>query len=282
MHSARERIYMFTDMLTNVQKNAPLIHNITNYVTANDCANALLACGASPVMADSIDDAAEITSSCDGLCINLGTLHRERIPVMLAAGTLSNKFKHPVLLDPVGVGASTFRMEAAKTLIDQIHFTAIRGNLSEIKALAYGTESANGVDAGQADQITEENLPALISFAKDFAGAFHCVVIITGIMDIVADTDTAYLIRNGHDMMRHLTGTGCQLSALTTAFLAANPEHAAEAAAAAVSMFGCCGEIAAARLSRSDGTYTFRNYLMDAVFRMTPEHLERSASYEIY
>ena len=127
---------MFKDMLENVRKNCPLIHNITNYVTVNDCANILLACGASPIMADDKEEAAEITSICAGLNINIGTLNSLTTASMLIAGKRANELNHPILLDPVGAGASKLRTDTALQLLEEVKFTVIRGNISEIKTLA--------------------------------------------------------------------------------------------------------------------------------------------------
>ena len=176
---------MFGEMLQNVRKKRPLIHSITNFVTVNDCANILLACGASPIMADDEREAAEITSACDGLCINIGTLSSRTIPSMLAAGKKANELCHPVVLDPVGVGASQFRTDTAFKLLNNIHFSVIRGNISEIKTLALGTGSAKGVDADIADRFTEETLDKAVAFAKSFSEKTGSVIAITGKTDIV-------------------------------------------------------------------------------------------------
>ena len=138
---------MLGKMLENVRTKTPLVHNITNYVTVNDCANILLACGGSPIMADDLDDVKDITKICTALNINIGTIQRDLIPSMLAAGRISNSLNHPVLLDPVGAGASRIRTETSLELIENIKFTAIRGNISEIKAIALGSGGARGVDA---------------------------------------------------------------------------------------------------------------------------------------
>ena len=135
---------MFQEMLENVRKTCPLIHNITNYVTVNDCANVLLACGGSPIMADDAEEAEEITSICGGLNINIGTLNQRTIPAMQKAGKKANELGHPAVLDPVGAGASKLRTETAKNLMENIQFTVIRGNISEIKALALGEGGAGG------------------------------------------------------------------------------------------------------------------------------------------
>ena len=273
---------MLKEMLGNVRKNCPLIHNITNYVTVNDCANVLLACGASPIMSDDVDEAEDITSLCGGLNINIGTLNQRTIPAMHKAGKRANALGHPVVLDPVGAGASRLRTETAKGLMEHIKFTVIRGNISEIKALALGTGGARGVDADVADQVTKENLQQAVAFAKGFAAKTGAVIAITGAIDIVADAEKAYCIYNGHPMMSSVTGTGCQLSAVTAAYVTANPKTPLEATAAAVCLMGICGEKAFARLTEGDGSGTYRTYMMDAVFGLTGEELERLAKYDIF
>ena len=144
--------------LENVRCMAPLIHNITNYVTANDVANVLLACGASPIMADEEAEVEEITAHCQGLNLNLGTLHQKKIPAMVKAGKMANNLGHVVVLDPVGVGASSFRKQTVEQLLKEVQFDAIRGNISEIKTLASLNSSGKGVDADNTDTVTEDNL----------------------------------------------------------------------------------------------------------------------------
>ena len=133
---------MFQNMLENVRAKCPLIHNITNYVTVNDCANIIIACGAAPIMADDRDEAAEITSLCGGLNINIGTLNSRTIASMFLAGKRANELGHPVVLDPVGAGASKLRTDTAIQLLEEVKFTVIRGNISEIKSLASGHRRA--------------------------------------------------------------------------------------------------------------------------------------------
>lgn len=272
---------MLHKMLENVRKTCPLIHNITNYVTVNDCANMVLACGASPIMADDKDEVEDITAVCAGLNINIGTLNSRTVASMLLAGKRANQLRHPVVLDPVGAGASKRRTETAMRLVNEIRFSVIRGNISEIKTLASGSGTTKGVDADVADSVTEETLEDVVAFAKTFAEKTGAVIAITGAIDIVADSKKAYCIRNGHPMMSSVTGTGCQLSAMTAAFVTANPLHPLEAAAAAVSAMGLAGEIAHGRLSKQDGSATYRNYIIDAIYNMTPEVLEKGANYEV-
>lgn len=272
---------MFGPMLANVQKKKPLIHGITNYVTANDCANVLLACKASPIMADDIGEVEEITALCNGLVLNLGTLNQRTIPSMLAAGKKANERGIPVILDPVGAGASKLRTQTAERLLEELEIGVIRGNSSELKTLAYGQGKTRGVDVDVADEVTPETLEQMVLFAKAFAGKTGAVISMTGAIDIVADATTAYCIYNGHPMMKEVTGTGCQLSALTGAFVAASPNQRLEAAAAAVCAMGICGEKAAARLREEDGNASFRTYLIDGIYRLTKEEMEREEKYEI-
>lgn len=272
---------MLEKMLETVREKCPLIHNITNYVTVNDCANILLACGASPIMADDKDEAAEITAICSGLNINIGTLNSRTIASMLIAGKQANQLAHPVVLDPVGAGASKLRTETAMQLLAEVQFAVIRGNISEIKTLASGSGTTKGVDADVADRVTEENLDAMVAFVKAFAKQTGAVIAVTGAIDIVADGEKAYCIRNGHPMMSSVTGTGCQLSAMTAAFVTANPKYPLEAAAAAVCAMGYAGEVAHGRLAEMDGSATYRTYIIDAIYNMTPEMLKKGANYEV-
>jgi hydroxyethylthiazole kinase len=272
---------MFKDMLNNVLKKHPLVHNITNYVTVNDCANALLACGGSPIMSDCIDDVEDITSICDALNINIGTLNNITIPSMFAAGKKANSLGHPSVLDPVGAGASVLRTRTALNLLDEVRFTVVRGNMSEIKTLAFGEGTTKGVDADIADVVTEKNLDEAVAFVKAFADKNRAVVAMTGAIDIVADAERAFCIRNGHPDMSRITGTGCQLSAIAAAYVSANPADVLEATAAAVALMGLSGELARKRMSKQDGNSSYRNYIIDAIFNMTGDELERGARYEV-
>lgn len=272
---------MLGKCLDQVRKTGPLVHNITNYVTVNDVANVLLACGGSPIMSDEPDDVVDITTICSGLNINIGTLNKRSIQGMLLAGQRANELHHPVLLDPVGAGASALRTNTALELMQRIHFTVIRGNISEIKTLALGSGTTKGVDADLADAVTEETLDSAVSFVKDFAKKANAVVAITGAIDLVADSKTCYVIRNGRSEMGRITGTGCQLSGMMTAFVAANPEEPAKAAAAAVCTMGLAGEIAWQRMQEGDGNSTYRNRIIDAIYCMDGAMLEEGAKYEV-
>ena len=272
---------MLGELLDNVRRRRPLVHSITNYVTVNDCANILLACGGSPIMADDPGEAEEVTALCGGLNLNIGTLNARTIPAMLAAGKKANELGHPVVLDPVGAGASALRTDTALRLLEQIRFSVIRGNISEIKALALGRGSAQGVDAGVDDAVTLDTLDEAARFAKGFAQRTGAVIAVTGAIDIVAGSDRTWCIFNGHPMMSAVTGTGCQLSAMTAAFAAANPDRVPEAGLAAVCAMGVCGELAHRRLGELDGNASYRNYIIDAVYRLDGSTLDRMANYKM-
>ena len=271
---------MLGTCLQNVREKGPLVHNITNYVTVNDVANVILACGASPIMSDEPQDVQDITAICGGLNINIGTLNVRTIEGMLAAGHKANELNHMVLLDPVGAGASSLRTNTAVNLMQEIKFDVIRGNISEIKTLAAGSGTTKGVDADVADAVTEENLDEAVVFAKAFSEKSGSIVAITGAIDLVADSETCYVIRNGRPEMGRITGTGCQLSGMMTAYLAANKKNKLEAAAAAVCAMGLAGEIGWKYMQSKDGNSTYRNRIIDAIYQMTPEQLEMGAKYE--
>ena len=264
-----------------LRKTMPLIHNITNYVTVNDVANILLACGGSPIMSDEVEDVEDITSICNGLNINIGTLHKSSIEGMLRAGKKANDLHHPILLDPVGAGASKFRTETALRLMQELNLAVIRGNISDIKTLALGSGTTKGVDADESNAVTEENLEQAIEFVKAFSKKTGTIIAVTGRIDLVTDGNRCYVIRNGRPEMGKITGTGCQLSGMMTAFITANPDEMLEAAAAAVCAMGLAGEIGWSRMQTGDGNATYRNRIIDAIYNMTGDILEKGANYEI-
>lgn len=269
---------MFSETFKNVKGKSPIIHCITNYVAANDCANILLACGASPIMADDVGEVEEITAFCSGLNISLGTFSSQKLSSMLAAGKKANELYHPVVFDAVGVGASKLRANAAEKLIEKIDFSVIKGNLSEIKALFCGNGTISGVDA---DVNDAEGIDEIVCLAKRCSKKTGAVIAVTGKTDVIADAEKAFLIYNGNQIMSRVTGTGCQLSALIAAFVSVNTDCVLKSAAAAVCAMGLCGEKAFERMREYDGNASCRNYLIDAVYRLNPEELERGANYEI-
>ena len=195
--------------LENVRATAPLVHNITIYVTVNDCANALLAIGASPIMSDEPADVEDIASICGGLTLNIGTLNERSIQGMFAAGERASELGHPIVLDPVGAGASALRTRTAGDLLDKLAVSVIRGNMSEVKALAGGSAATRGVDVCPDDAVCEDNnLAAGACVRARLRGKTGAVVAITGAIDIMADAERAYAVRNGSPLMGRITGAG--------------------------------------------------------------------------
>lgn len=272
---------MFNKILSNVTAKTPLVHSITNYVTVNDCANIILASGGSPIMADDISEVCDITAICSSLVINMGTLNQRTIQSMLAAGKKANELGHPIVFDPVGAGASKLRNETALTLLKEVRFSVIKGNISEIKFLATGSESTQGVDASAADKVTDDNIDPVVSFAKALSKETGSVIAITGAIDIVADANKAYIIKNGHPMMSRITGTGCMLTAVTGSYTGANYENILDATASAVCAMGLTGELAFKRLCELDGgTSTYRMLLIDYMSKMDANILKAGAKIE--
>lgn len=272
---------MLGKCLKNVKEKTPLIHNITNYVTVNDVANALLACGGSPIMSDEPDDVKDITAICGGLNINIGTLNKRSIEAMFISGKKSKEIGNIVLLDPVGAGASKLRTETAVKIMNEIIPDIIRGNISEIKTLALGSGTTKGVDADAADTVTEENLDSMIEFAKSFSKKSGAVIAITGAIDLVADDKKCYVIRNGSPAMSRITGTGCMLSGIATAYAVANPDNITDAVAAAVCLMGLAGERGVSEMKDGEGNSSLRNHIIDAIYNMDADMLTKGAKYEV-
>ena len=269
--------FALKNALGNVRNTTPLVHCITNYVTVNDCANALLAIGASPIMSHEPEDVRDITSICGGLVLNIGTLDERSIAGMFAAGERAGELGHPIVLDPVGAGASALRTRTAGDLLDRLPVSVIRGNMSEVKALAGGAATTRGVDVCPDDAVTEDNLPAAASFARGFAAKTGAVVAITGAIDIVADAQRAFAVRNGSALMGRITGAGCMLTCVCAAFAVANSDSLLESQVAGVAGMGLAGQVAEGRMGALDGNASFRTYLIDALYRLGGEALEAGA-----
>lgn len=272
--------YALSQALKNVRATTPLVHCITNYVTVNDCANALLACGGSPIMSDEPKDVPDIQTICGGLVLNIGTLNELTIEGMLAAGERARDLGHPIVLDPVGAGASALRTETAAELLNMVGAQVIRANMSEVKALAGAAAATRGVDVNPDDAVTEENLQASAEFVKQVAAKTGAIVAVTGAIDIVADAERAFAIRNGAPIMGKITGAGCMLTCVTAAYAVANPDMMLEAVVAAVAGMGAAGEMALARMQPVDGNASFRTYLIDALYNINGEALEAIARVE--
>lgn len=269
------------EMLSAVRERKPLVQCITNFVTVNDCANILLAAGASPTMAQDIREVEEAVARANGLVCNLGAI--DLVDSMILAGKRANELNIPVVLDPVAAGGTTLRRQLSAKLLDEVHFSAIRGNASEIRALAGQASLGSGVDVAAWDAITPENLPQSVALTSDLARRTGAVIAVSGAMDVVSDGTQTVLLRNGCSTMARITGSGCMLTTLIGAFCAAAPEHPFEATCAAMAAMGLCGEIAEEkRLQNKTGNATFRTDLIDAVFNLTEQELKERIRYEVY
>jgi hydroxyethylthiazole kinase len=269
------------DVLEQVRTKAPLIQCITNFVTVNDCANILLAAGASPTMAQDIREVEEAAEGANGLVCNLGAI--DFVDSMISAGKRANELGVPVVLDPVAAGGTAIRRELSAKLLKEVHFTAIRGNASEIRALAGQASYGSGVDVCTSDAMTEENLEKSTTLVRQLAQDLHSVIAVSGKLDIVSDGTKTAILRNGCATMARITGSGCMLTTLIGAFCAAVPEHPFEATCAAMAAMGVCGELAEEkRLQNKTGNATFRTDLIDDVFNLTEQTLKERIRYEVY
>lgn len=248
-----------TAAFERLSSRSPLIHCITNYVTAGDTANMLLAAGASPIMADNPAESAEITSAAQGLVINLGTPSESKIRAMINSGIAANSAQIPVVFDPVGVGGSQLRRNAAAEITEKVKLSAVRGNISELCYLAGFSTKEQGVDAALTEIPPEKA-------AKAAAQRLNCVCAVTGELDVISDGKRCVTIQNGSKLLKKITGAGCMTSALCAAFISVSDEFIGTAAG--IGFMDLCGEIAE---KSSNGMGQFRMALFDAAGSITPE-----------
>lgn len=261
-----EIIKCIINNLEAVKEKSPLVHHITNYVTVNDCANIVLAIGGSPVMADDIKEVEEMVSFASALVINIGTLNERTIEAMIKAGLKANELNIPVILDPVGVGATKLRNETVKRLIDNIKFAVIRGNMSEIKITAGIEVEIKGVDSKASDV-------GAVEVAQNLAKKLNTIVAITGARDVITDGERVCLVDNGHKILSMVTGTGCMTTALIGAFAGVTKDYLVAATAGIMSM-GIVGEKAHGSLGENDGIGTFKARLFDNIFNLSSVDFE--------
>jgi len=256
--------------ITEVRTKVPLIHNMTNYVTVNDCANAVLSIGASPIMADDIAEAADITAISSALVINIGTLNQRTIASMIASGKKANEAGIPVIFDPVGAGASKLRNDTTKAILEQVKIAILRGNASEISFIAGLEASTKGVDAADTDIKNDA-----VEIAKTVAKKHKCIVAITGAVDVISDGEKIVKIKNGHPMLSKVTGTGCMTSALVGSFAGAMKDYFVAAVGGVASM-GIAGDIAYEKAG-SIGTGSFHIAIIDALSNINAQTIEERA-----
>ena len=256
-----------SEIFACVRERHPLVHHITNYVTVNDCANITICAGGSPVMADAREEVEEMAAVAGALVLNIGTLNMALVESMIAAGRMANERKIPVVLDPVGAGATRLRTESALRLLDEISVTILKGNAGEIGVLAGAEAQVRGVDSRgmTGDPVT---------IARNFARTAGITVVVTGATDIVTDGRRVLLVENGDPMMGRISGTGCMAASVIGVFAAICCDPVS-ASAAALAAFGLAGERAAAGAAR--GPATFKVALFDELAALSPEDLAQGA-----
>lgn len=245
-------------ILKKVKEDHPLVHHITNYVTANDSANIVLALGGSPVMADDPKEVEEMVSIASALVLNLGTLKERSIESLILAGKKANSLNIPVVLDPVGVGATTLRNKTVERILKEVKLSVLRGNMSEIKNICGIEASTRGVDS------VDNSIDGGKEIAIELARRLNCTVVITGAVDIISNGQSVYYINNGHERLSGITGTGCMASSLIGLCCGTGEENI-YGAIAGIMIMGIAGEKAANRLKEHEGLGSFKVYLMDEI-----------------
>ncbi len=265
----------FHFILKAVRVQSPLVHHITNYVTANDCANTVLALGGSAVMADDRDEVEEMTSLSSALVLNIGTLSRRTLSSFLLAGKKANALGIPVILDPVGLGTTDLRRGLMAEILSEIDITVLRGNMSEILNV-HGTPAATkGVDSSVATENRGE------AIARTLSRRLGCIVAITGRVDLISDGERSYAVDNGRPLLTKVTGTGC-MSTSIIGLCCATGAPPLYAALLGLSVMGISGEIAEEGLREGEGPGSFKMKLIDAFSHFTLDnYLQRGKIYEL-
>lgn len=262
-------------MLTTLKEEKPLVHCISNYVTINDCANILLAIGAKPIMADSIDEVGEIECQCSAFVVNIGMISREKIESIIEAGRIANKIGVPIVFDPVGINVSKFRKSAAIKILKKVKVTAIRGNASEIRALCNLKTQSKGVDSFEI-MNEDESREVILSVADKY----KCIVSMTGMIDYITDGKRIVRVSNGNKMMSYVSGTGCMTTSLIGAFLGISDDYFLSVVAGIMTM-GIIGEKALDLLNENEGNGTYKIKIIDSAFNLKAfEIIERGQVYE--
>lgn len=277
-------------LLRKLEENNPLVHTITNAVSINLCANVLLAIGARPVMAEAVEETAQISSGSDALVLNLGQLSQSKKSAMLEAGKAMNAHGGIIVLDPCGCGGSDFRRQFALEVIETLHPAVIRANHSELMALLHTDYVNVGVDA---KEETSEDVYAssplasnagqsdLVSELEALARKTSAVIVCSGKTDYVTDGETTIKIENGTPMLSKVTGTGCALTTIVAAMGSVARDQLLEACAWAVMSMSICGELAKSRLQPGQGSGSFAVGLLDALSTLEPDTLQSLAKYKI-
>ncbi len=286
INNEKELLQKLEETLKTVQEKNPLTHCITNSVTINDCANAVLAIGGSPFMAEDAEELEEVVTIADALVINIGKLSKDQVEAMKISAKTANKTDTPIVLDPVGVGVTELRNRTTLNLIENYQMAAIRGNISEIKAIAKlvgvidENNTAKGVDVNIDDIITEENLKANGEIIKKLADKLNTTILASGPIDILSDGETTISIDNGDDMMPLITGSGCMLSSIVGSCIGGSTPL--EGSLLAILAMNIAGEKARAKVDANDeGTGSFRAYLIDYLYKTNAESLVNESNIKI-
>ena len=281
MTNKEKLLQKIPELLNEVKSKNPLTHCITTFVTVNDCANAVLAIGASPIMSEDIEEVAEVVSIADALVINIGKLSHEQVEAMKISSAQANKINTPVILDPVGVGISQLRNKVTLEIIENYKLAAIRGNITEIKTIAKLTgiisesNTAKGVDVSESDNLNEN-----ADVISKLAAKLDTVILASGPIDILSDGETTIAIDNGDEMMPYITGSGCMLSSIVGSCIGAtNPLEGTMVAALLMTI---AGEKARSKVdSENAGTGSFRAYLIDYLYKLDGQTLINKSNIEI-
>ncbi len=252
-------------LLEQVREKKPLVHNITNIVVANFVANGLLAMGASPVMANAKEEVADMVKIANSLVINIGTLTRSQVEAMLLAGSTANQLGVPVILDPVGAGATPYRTETVHQILETINVDLLRGNSAEVANIIGEKWEIKGVDSA-------EQGGDIVSLAQRAARKLACTVIITGKDDVVTDGNETYIVSNGDVLLTKVTGTGCLVSSVIAAFSGVSDNHLL-ASVAALSFYGIAAEVAAAKEGKN-GPGSFQIELLNQLSKISSNEIE--------
>lgn len=286
INNEKELLNKIDNTLNQIRENNPLTHCITNSVTINDCANAVLAIGGSPFMAEDVEELEEVVTIADALVINIGKLSKEQINSMNISAEVANRTNTPIVLDPVGVGVTELRNRTTLNLINNYKMAAIRGNISEIKAISKlvgvidENNTAKGVDVNIDDIITEENLKANGEIIKELANRLDTTILASGPIDILSDGKTTIAIDNGDDMMPLITGSGCMLSSIVGSCIGGSAPL--EGSLVAILAMNLAGEKARAKVDENDeGTGSFRTYLIDYLYKTNSESLANESNIKI-
>ncbi|MBD8067691.1 hydroxyethylthiazole kinase [Bacillus sp. PS06] len=257
-----------SESFTKLRKETPLVHNITNVVVTNFTANGLLAIGASPVMANAIEEVADMVKIAGALVLNIGTLTADTVESMIVAGKAANKLGTPVIFDPVGAGATPYRTDTARKILSEVQVSIVRGNAAEVANIVGEEWAIKGVDVG-------EGAGDVVSLAQKAARNLHTTVVITGKEDVVASVEETLVIANGHPLLTKVTGTGCLLTSVIGAFSAVE-KNSVKAAAAALACYGIAAELAAENKGQ-EGPGSFQIELLNQLYQLSEESIRSFA-----